>query len=444
VAAAAALLAGTFFGPYLGLALDFRSVNTEASPLKEAMAKSDTVIKRDGSLKSAFDAKEKATKDEETAVRSIIAGLDERLNWIRLIQFLSDALPRPDGYNLSKAAWDEFYIKKGGQDALGRLQRRLGMAKSDASSALADIDPALIQFNIEALDARYTEDLAAVWTRLKEDPYRIPKEDVRPVGQYDNPPKEKEKGWVVELRGFTYNNGGRRFVLEGLVDALATRGIKQAPAPTTPSGSDPKATPAPPPTGSPESSTASTSSDTKEPVLDRISHVVLLKVTEPDNGGEELTKNGKVDTLVTTSFRSLLGSGGGMPGMGSFAGGPMVGQSSASRSGGGPKFSAMTPGAPSSGSGSSPSRSPITTPTPGSMGSGGPATMQGGSSRGGRTDFIVLFFWREPAPSDQYLPPRPEEPQGGQMGPGGPMGPMGPMGPPSGIMGGSSTMPGGK
>ena len=71
----------------------------------------------------------------------------------------------------------------------------------------SDIDGDLIQFNIESLDARFCDDLAAYWTKVKaevgNEKYRV-----RPASELDNMPKEKETGWVVELRGYTYHKRG--------------------------------------------------------------------------------------------------------------------------------------------------------------------------------------------------------------------------------------------
>ena len=33
-------------------------------------------------------------------MRSIVAGQDEQLDWIDLMKFISDAIPKPDGSNL--------------------------------------------------------------------------------------------------------------------------------------------------------------------------------------------------------------------------------------------------------------------------------------------------------------------------------------------------------
>src|SRR5262249_28833445 len=123
---------------------------------------------------------------------------------------------------------------------------------------------------------------------------------VRPLAHWDKMPGEKEAGWVVELRGYTYNRNGPRFVLEGLVQALANAGVRDAAAPAA--GATPAADVAKP--------------ESKDPVVGRVSHVALYRA---DASGTD---------LINSSFvASLLGGagGGGPAGPGPGTGGPGTG-----------------------------------------------------------------------------------------------------------------------
>ncbi len=480
-AAAAALLAGTALGPYLGYAFGFRSVNTNVAPLKGAVEKAKTVADRKTSLENAYNAKKTEAENEEKAVRAIIAGLDERFNWIQLNKFVSDALPRPDGRNLSVKAFDEFFKGDGGYTAgataFERYKKRLNTVKTGSKDDPADVDPYLVQFSIESLDARFADDLSAVWSKLTggSNPMVKP-EEIRPTFRAKEAPKEKQSGWVVELRGSTYNHGNRRFVVEGLVQALANAGVKTKPpagaatppaaaaAPTT----TPPASPTPADAAAPVEGAEDSPEDVKKPIVDRITHVLLVKTSSPDQpGGQDLTRAGMVAALVGGGggggmMSGGMGGGGDAGGMGAggMGGSPPPGGGSAAAppagggaatsairsgwasllggagSGGGGMAGGMSPGGmggPSMGMGG-PSMgmggAPASLPPPGvggkgmmGGGDGGPGGMMtppGGAAAGkpaqpgNRTDFIVVFFWREPTPSDQYLPsPIEDAPAGG-------------------------------
>ena len=84
----------------------------------------------------------------------------------------------------------------------------------------------LVKFNIEAIDARFCDDLPGYWTRVKQE-LNNEKEWVRPAEQWDKAPEGK--GWVVELRGYTYHRGERFFVIDTLVENIARKGIKDRP-----------------------------------------------------------------------------------------------------------------------------------------------------------------------------------------------------------------------
>jgi type IV pilus assembly protein PilM len=476
-AAAAALLAGVILGPHLGYAFDLKSVNVTEDPLKKAIDESNSVKSTADRLEREFKAKQEEADKEEKAVRSIIAGQEERLNWLQLNKFVSDALPRPDGSNLTPEARREFFDVKG-QDAFARYQARLTKIKSGPRDPADNIDPHLVQFNIESFDARYIDDLGVMWTKLTGGTTpQVRKQDVRPAVQFEAPPKGG--GWLVEMRGYTYHTGSRRFVLEGLVDALARAGVKTLP----PAGGTPASgtTPAPtaPATGA---ATAAAEPQSKDPVIDRVSHVMLFKASTPDTGGGDLINTSGLASLVGGGSASgpggsappggLGGPSGGMggmspppsSGMGGMSPPPSSGMGGAMGAAGGDAGTAVSSGRSSwkpllGGAGAGglgggagmmgPTIRPgggtgmmgPTLPPGGGSGMMGPTLPPGGAGGmkppvgGGdtfkpspagqvaRTEFIVLFVWNENAPSDQYLPPPEAAPAGGGMMGGGGMSP---------------------
>ncbi len=462
-AAAAALLLGTA-GLAWSYALEYRSVDIERAPLKPAIAEADSAIQQVNGEKTKFDNQKKEADKEEQAVRSIIAGQDEKVDWLALNKFIASAIPRPDGRNLPAPRATDLYWKNGkAHQAFEKYQYLITHPKAGQRLDTSDVDHDLIQFNIESLDARYTDDLAGYWTRVKaklgDEKYRV-----RPASDWDNAPKDKEAGWVVELRGYTYHDDGRNFTLEGLVEALARAGAAEAPADGA-SGATPTApgTPAKPASPTPAAVTA-TAGATKplvapgsHPVKGRVSHFVLYRA---ESGGADLRHSGFVASLVGGGA-----GGGGEPGPGGkmmAPGGGAMGPAGGGSSGGMPSMAAMGGGgggtggsrgswtalinSPSgeSGTGTGGGYPGLGTALPGSTGmprgsGGGPPAppSMGGRGPGGdtkpaqgekplaaqpiRTEFVVLFIWEENTPSDslRVMTPLPAADASGTGGLGG-------------------------
>src|SRR5262249_48782488 len=77
----------------------------------------------------------------------------------------------------------------------------------------------LIQINIEAVDGRYFDKLEVVWGKLKPDAG-----SVRPrVAGGLKPPEGK--GWIIEVRGYTFHDKRSRFLADTLLDRLADPGV---------------------------------------------------------------------------------------------------------------------------------------------------------------------------------------------------------------------------
>src|SRR5262249_50460085 len=94
VAAAAALL---FAGAGLALSygLEYRTYGNKR--VVDAVESAKGAKKKADEAKSAFEAAKKKAKDEEDAVRTIVAGQFERDNWAELLKFVSATIPQPDG-----------------------------------------------------------------------------------------------------------------------------------------------------------------------------------------------------------------------------------------------------------------------------------------------------------------------------------------------------------
>jgi type IV pilus assembly protein PilM len=485
VAAAALLLVG-LGASLFGLSLSSRTYG--APQVADAINKANQAADQVAKANSAFEAAKSAALAEDEAVKAIVAGQFERENWLHLTKFLADAIPQPDGKNLPPSYrqryWDEMPRPRAGQTVYsGKMayEEMLKYAKNppkpiedpNADPLPPGIDDR-IQFNIQAIDCRYCDDLKAFWTAASKNK---DKADVRPTEQFDQPPEGK--GWVIEISGFTFHHGKESAVRNLLLENISRLGIKKAgTSETPPAGSPASGTPA---SGTPASGTPAAGAAAgaevadfeavKQPVIGRISHALLyryaVRKTPDTQSGFEIISASQVAALLGGAgggYGGLGGIGGiaddddrgnagpgGRPGGGPMpAGSPAMGGSPAGGPGSGPGDAGGT----GVGEAAKPSRSgwrslasrgsgsvangglmgglpggpgmpggvgmPSIPGTPGIPGIPGGPGMPGGTQpkvnnpgNHERTEFVVFLIWREPTPSDTLRGPEGEGSPGG-------------------------------
>jgi hypothetical protein len=222
VSAAACLLLGTGI-----LAFGYKMQHDAfASPaIEEAMTRSKTgALKQVDTWRNNIDQRNKLNSDLERAVGSIVAGQKERVNWLELNRFISDSLPSPaDPSGLSeelKAA----YWEKGGKTALARLGLSAARTDVPASNGLAD----LIQVNLEATNALWSDDLTSYFERLREQCRRDDRVVLTGMTDQDQKTPPTGPGWVVELRGYVTHHDQVLFIANTLVKNLNDRAKQRA------------------------------------------------------------------------------------------------------------------------------------------------------------------------------------------------------------------------
>lgn len=525
VSAAAALLLGTSALAF-GYAMQHKAVASDS--VQDALKFGKSITDKAAKFKGEYDRVEKQIEEDKVAVRSIVAGQDERLNWIHLNRFINDALPLPDASNLDKVAKETYWDKNPFAEKAHKawIQRqlaklKLGEAKTDDEEGIKD----LIGVNVQSVFCMYSEDLSTFPAKMKA---MADFETMSPEDQKKNP---AGKGWVVELRGFTYHKGGRNFLIQTLLSNLSRQAKRTSAPQQTEVAQDPSAPPggapaagdaaAAAPAGGAAAATADASSsepppedkpeDTKDPVGNRVSHVVLFQYhqdPDPQPNNYYIIGSSVVSSVVSGGAGGIGGGpgamgggspGGSMPGDGGDTGGGMGGKGGGMMSPGGmmggaasglsswsPLSSGSTGGMLGGGMGGSPGEGggmgmrgsggggpmvggPMGTGTgtgsgsrmmsppgggmmPGGGGMGGRSLGTGGTGMGGRmpgmgmrgagmgpdagmggdaamqaklkkarqvrTEFIVLFLWREPIPSDKFLsaPEADATATGGSMG----------------------------
>ena len=446
VAAAAVLLLGL---AALGLSsyLSFEAFG--ATVVTDAEKKAADVAKvADANNKTFDDTKAKALKEED-AVKSIIAGQMERKNWLELTHYLfAQAVPSPDGKNLSGDAIREYWAKapdatrKTGQPMTGEqayaqwLDRQKGIGASDkdapggrpAAPAGGDdlgagIDD-LVQVNVDYFDQRFCDDLGSFWEEVKKNDKAVDLTDSDSLRKYvrtaDTAKAPDGKGWVVEVHGYTFHHAREKFVADTLMENIWRLSRPAAD----------QAASAAPAAGAPATPPSAAKPTDKDAYVDKISHVVLfnsLSTQTGDTNSFNIVGQPVLDALVKSGGAGAGGNGppglgGGSPGGTSSPGsGAPPGATSMPGSGAAPGGTSMpggaaNPAAPAAGT--SVSRDGWK-PLSANMGGGGGGngafagqpsgagsdlgkskTPAAGSSGHTRTEFVVLFVWKEPTPSD--------------------------------------------
>ena len=141
------------------------------------------------------------------------------------------------------------HIRKTGKDAYELWRARLAGTKAGserqahrAGSALGPGIDDLVEFNIEAIDCRFCDDLAGFWKQVRTKVTEP--EQFRPKEIIDKPPEGS--GWVVEVRGYTFHHKREPFVIETLLANLARLGAQVDAAPAASGAAPGPGTPAAP------------------------------------------------------------------------------------------------------------------------------------------------------------------------------------------------------
>ena len=411
-----------------------------------------------------FDAKNAEIEKNVTAVKSILAGSGERYNWLEFTKFLSEAMPRPDGSNLLDKPTEEKYWGKPerrnrsirdtylNEEARRAFSKFIEEQTGAGGSKDKDDDEGLehlIQANLVGVHTMYSDNLENVYSRLLAD-RNAHKETMRPKDAA-NPPKGK--GWIVELRGYSYHKDRENFVELAVVRNLASYRLAEteaAAAAATPGKQDGSPPPVPqpgsgaPPAGGTE---GMPTQETIHPTWGRISHVLLYRVHLDDKpegqpfkilGGSYLSSllGGSGGGAGDPGGPAAGGGGGGRAGRGGALGGDLGSDDGPTNLGGG-----SLPGGPTGGGrggwqplgslalqgGTAASSGAIGLggPGEGSVPGGGETIGIGGPGRGTpdspggsggtapekssakkkqtRTEFVILLVWQEPTPSDDLL-----------------------------------------
>jgi type IV pilus assembly protein PilM len=384
--AAASLLVGVgamavFSGAQWNVAVETEKAATDAQ----------SVLAESARHKEAFNKELQELITARKAATQILRGSEERVNWGLLYRYLNDNLPQPNGANLPRwrlANGDVPYNKYFADNPAARKAFEKKEERDRAGIRNESINASdLVQINIQSVWTRYCDSgMAMNFFSNVKDPKNITLRES--LDEDWDKPLSNKSGWAVEVRGFTYHNGRHRFVIETFLENL--RRNKKILWPLN--------VPHP-----------------KETTLD-VSHFAILKhhtaVLEKDQAPGFMYL-GQDDLYINSLVKGAGGSQAGSPGGSAFnpgGGGPMVGKLTEFGSG-----SEQMPSGGDSGGYASP-RSEDWKGLASIASVAGDYQRTNSTGQGGvappirpedkhRTEFIIVFFWNEPLPTEP--PPAP-------------------------------------
>ncbi|HEX4590136.1 MAG TPA: type IV pilus assembly protein PilM [Gemmataceae bacterium] len=428
IAAASALFLGTGLLT-TGYAINYRAVN--AAPIETATKQAKSTIGIVGSKNGEDKQKEGEVTKVTNEVKGVIAGKEEQLNWLLLNKFIAAQLPQPDGSNLpenprQQQYWNTDLAKR----ALREYQDRVRGGQTADQPMPDDLRENLVLVDVEAVNTMYTDNLKTAFDgALREVKVASGVRDFLEAGmcRYDaeNPPTEKPPpdggGWIIEIRGSTYHKAGRQFILDTLLRNITVNGRKDLPLEPAAGAAAPGAPPAAPgapPAAAPGAADGKPAASAQRPddeqammnaiIKDRVRYAFLYRYqTDPDPkpGAFKMITGSFLKDLAAPTAAAAPGPGGaqGAPVPGGDGWEPLTGSggsnpsTSSGHMGRGGKGDMNVARSVVGGRGEGGPGAPPPRPAPGSSG-GTPA-----KAAHPRTEFVVMFFWQEPTPSDQLM-----------------------------------------
>jgi type IV pilus assembly protein PilM len=234
-AAAAAVLLLGIAGMAFGRARQMAAYSNKE--VDKVLAESGTLKKQADDLNSKYTQINKEIEDSREAVRKMAGGVSERLNWVLFPQYINECLPRvsADGRSVERMAKltiqghepFKLYANPGLAAFHDAMKRRAAGPKdtptADDLKAEDKNKKNLIQLNVEGVISLYSDDFPTFFKKLKEDKGML-LEGMRPAEAMmikSGDDKLPKNGWLVEVRGFTYHDKGKEFVVDTLLENLA-------------------------------------------------------------------------------------------------------------------------------------------------------------------------------------------------------------------------------
>ena len=235
-AAAAALLLGCGIAAF-GFGVQYSAANDSSigKAMEAAIAAKKQADTQEGQKRTAEGELQKA-QDE---VKAIVAGADRRLDWVRLHQLVTTALPRAgeNGNLVGTPEQQALWRQQRGLDAIRKYEDRIKRGLTIDQVNDADLAEYLAQVNITEVRTRYTDNLKAVYESADQ---KIWAEDRKAIAErmLDSEREKDENetkawkpkgpdggGFIVEMRGWTFHSAGFEFMVQGVIKNFQNAGL---------------------------------------------------------------------------------------------------------------------------------------------------------------------------------------------------------------------------
>ncbi len=251
VAAAAMLAFGMFV---MALAAGAEKSAVENNAVKNAKSAALDEKTKAAKFQAEAAAEKKKLDDAKNNLDRLGAGVQERMNWQLLHQFVNMVTPQADGGHLVELSdinvpvkatyWSGPDSKVPGKEKENPSNARKAfhyfeekkyganlkqLSPEDAQKRDIFIKEFLIQLNIVGVNAMYSEDLSGYFRKLYEDGKELTSMTQAEKDRIDKLIKGSDKdtpktGWVVEIRGYTYHWHADKFVENTLIQNLRNPG----------------------------------------------------------------------------------------------------------------------------------------------------------------------------------------------------------------------------
>jgi type IV pilus assembly protein PilM len=238
-AAAAASLLLAVAGLTFGYSVERKGVDNPE--LKSEMTKAKSTQTAIGARKADYEAEQKKMDEAKKAIEKIGGGVDQRFNWQRLYRYINMALPKPNGDRLVKVSRGQHVVKdkyftKEAQRAFDMLETKRFKTSEPLSPADEEfIKKYLVQVNIVGINALFIDNYDFYFKNIFYGSNKrltgMAKPEADLVTAYvagseteasAAKAKMPSKGyWAVEIRGYTYNLYEGEFVERTLLENLA-------------------------------------------------------------------------------------------------------------------------------------------------------------------------------------------------------------------------------
>ena len=244
VAAAASLLFGMSM---IALASGMEKSRVEAEENMKAAKDAEKIAKEAADNEAKHKAAAELLKKSEDSLKRIGAGVDERMNWQLMLQYVNLVTPQPNGTRLVKRAengvavwnkhWNNNNEAKKAYDEY--IKEKLGATKDESAEKKQARDRLvkehLIQVNLIGINALYSDDLYPFYVKIESESKfltgmsQADKEKIQKyVGASDDATRKAmtdaeapfKDGWIVEIRGYTYHKQPIEFLEETLIENL--------------------------------------------------------------------------------------------------------------------------------------------------------------------------------------------------------------------------------